>query len=183
MYGTLKINGSKLWLPAFLLVFQAVKVKAHQVDSLGLSAKPYFFTKMLKAGDSLFRKDASLLKAHMVFDSLDVEMLSPSLLKFIYNDYARGKIEPTYGSLIEALEWFKTTLGYIEFRKSVTIYRKLEKVKVDPKNWEADKELFERLGFTQADLEDFKSFLAEPKYSGMNYREAYVAYMAYINSL
>lgn len=169
----------------FLLgfVFQVVKVKANQVDSLWFSAKPYFFTKTLKVGDSLFRKDASLLKQHVVFDSLDVEMLSPSVLKFIYNDYARGKTEPTYGSLIEALKWFRTTLGYIEFRKSVAIYRKMEKVKVDLKNWGTDKELFERLGFTQADLEDFKSFISEPKQTAMNYREAYLAYMAYINSL
>ncbi|MNQ99814.1 hypothetical protein D3C85_1155640 [compost metagenome] len=51
------------------------------------------------------------------------------------------------------------------------------------KDWEMDKELFVRMGFTVSDLEDFKNFIAQPERSELTYMQAFSQYMSEIEAM
>jgi hypothetical protein len=55
--------------------------------------------------------------------------------------------------------------------------------KVNLDNWESDKELFVRMGFTAGDLEDFKGFLGSLGPENLTYKAALTRYMTEIEAM
>lgn len=147
-----------------------------------LSTQPNFLKARLKANDSLFVEDIAVLKKFVTLDSIDLEILKPQILYTILNESHVDTIV-TYKKLVEAVQLFKQNIGYSEFRKGMLLYKQMAAIKVNPANWENDQLLFRKLGFTEADLEDFLLFISKPAHKDLNYKEAYLAYMKEIDSL
>ncbi|WP_233164536.1 hypothetical protein [Pedobacter sp. ASV28] len=171
-------------LMAILLFILSTFVYAQEgVSSRELLKKqPNFLTTHLKASDTLFLKDIAVLKNFIVMDSVDVEILKPQILYTLLNENTIDTTA-TYKTLIDAILTFKQGIGYLEFRKGIILYKQMAIVKVNPKNWENDQILFKRLGFTEADLEDFLLFISKQENKDLNYKEAYLAYMKEIDRL
>lgn len=151
-------------------------------DKKLLSKEPNFLKARLKPTDSLFVKDIEVLKKFVVLDSVDIEILKPQIL---YSILSESNVDTlvTYKKLVEAVQMFKQNIGYTEFRKGILLYKQMATIKVNPENWIKDQELFRKLGFTEADLEDFLLFISKPENKNLNYKEAYLAYMKEIDSL
>ncbi len=147
-----------------------------------LSQEPYFLKTRLKATDTLFLKDIEVLKTFVALDSVDIELLKPQILYTILIESHVDTIV-TYKKLVDAVQAFKQNIGYAEFRKGVLLYKQMATIRVNPENWQNDQALFRKLGFTEADLEDFLLFISKPVHRNVNYKEAYLAYMKEIDSL
>ena len=147
-----------------------------------LSQEPNFLKTRLKASDSLFLKDISVLQKFVLLDSVDLEILKPQILYTILSESNVDTVV-TYKKLVESVQAFKQNIGYTEFRKGILLYKQMAAIKVNPSNWENDQLLFRKLGFTEADLEDFLLFISKPEHQKLNYKEAYLAYMKEIDSL
>lgn len=176
-----QIKGFALNLILIITAFKASSQESVNDRKL-LSGEPNFLKVRLKSTDSLFVKDVAVLKKFIAFDSVDSEILKPQIL---YAVLSESKIDSaiTYKTLIDAIRTFKQGIGYTEFRKGIILYREMATVKVNPNNWEKDQTLFRKLGFTEADLEDFLLFISKPEHQNLNYKEAYLAYMKEIDSL
>lgn len=171
-------------LSTSLLLFTSLFVTAQQNtdDEKLLSAQPNFLKTRLKASDSLFVEDIAVLKKFIALDSIDVEILKPQILYTILSESSVDSVV-TYKKLVDAVQLFKQNIGYSEFRKGMLLYKQMAAIKVNPSNWENDQLLFRKLGFTEADLEDFLLFISKPAHKDFNYKEAYLAYMKEIDSL
>ena len=167
-----------------LLLLSSIFTFAQQatVDSKMLSEQPNFLKSRLKASDSLFVKDITVLRKFVELDSVDIEILKPQILYTILSDNNIDTVV-TYKTLVDAVKAFKNNIGYSEFRKGILLYKQMASIKVNPENWVNDQALFRRLGFTEADLEDFLLFISKSEHKNMNYKEAYLAYMKEIDSL
>lgn len=165
---------------ASLLSFFAKAQKASSNDLL--KQEPHFLNVRVKATDSLFLADLKVLKQFIPFDGVDNELLKPQLLAAIVSE-AKPDTVVTYQKLIDVINTFKQGIGYIEFRKGIVLYREMAELRVNPNNWEKDQLLFRKLGFTEADLEDFLLFISKPENKNLNYKQAYLAYMKEIDNL
>ncbi|KEQ28167.1 hypothetical protein N180_00585 [Pedobacter antarcticus 4BY] len=148
-----------------------------------LSDRPYFLEHELKSKDSLFAVDTLTLKKYITFDSLDVELLKAPVLREILLGEARIGRPATYQTMVTYIAYYRQTVAYREFRENLSLFKRMESLKVNPLNWEMDKVLFNRLGFTESDLEDFKSYISSPEHADMNYKQAYIGYMNEIMAL
>ncbi len=148
----------------------------------GLNITPHFLKVKLKATDSLFKEDLKILKQHIQFDDIDTAILKPNLLYFLMAEKSTDTLA-NYQTLINTVTKFKNDIGYKELRKGIILYRELASLTVNPQNWQQDQQLFRRLGFTEADLEDFLLFISKLENKELNYRAAYLAYMKEIESL
>ncbi len=148
-----------------------------------LTERPHFLKQKLSATDSLFLKDIAIIKNFVVLDSLDEEMLKPQILMVILSDQHTLDTVITYQTLVTAVKTFKQGIGYPEFRKGLLLYKEMAAIIVNPENWEKDQLLFKRLGFTEADLEDFLLFISKSEHKKLNYKQAYLAYMREIDNL
>lgn len=173
----------KFLMTSFLLSLGFVAFSQENTeDQKLLSQKPNFLKTRLKASDSLFLKDISVLQKFVALDSVDLEILKPQILYTILSESNVDTVV-TYKKLLESVQAFKQNIGYAEFRKGILLYKQMAAVKVNPSNWENDQLLFRKLGFTEADLEDFLLFISKPERKELNYKEAYLAYMKEIDSL
>lgn len=147
-----------------------------------LSKVPNFLKSRLKHTDSLFLEDINLIKRYVQLDSIDLEILKPQIL---YAVLIETKVDSavTYKTLINAIQTFKGGIGYTEFRKGIILYKQMALVKVNPQNWANDQVLFRKLGFTEADLDDFLLFISKTENKELNYKQAYLAYMQEIDNL
>ncbi len=178
-YYFCKMN-RKIGLLLFAILIGFIALAQQQSDVL--QKQPNFLRARLKHNDPLFIEDVKVLKQFVEFDSIDVEILKPQLLYTIISETKPDTLI-TYHTLIAAINSFKQGIGYVEFRKGIILYREMASLKVNPKNWEKDQLLFRKLGFTEADLEDFLLFIAKPENANLNYKQAYLAYMKEIDSL
>lgn len=171
-------------LATFLLLFITYFSYAQKntADQSTLSKAPHFLQSRLKSTDSLFLEDISVIKKHIQLDSVDLEILKPQIL---YAVLIETKVDSavTYKTLIEAIQTFKGGIGYTEFRKGIVLYKQMAAIKVNPQNWSNDQVLFRKLGFTEADLDDFLVFISKAENKEMNYKQAYLAYMKEIDNL
>lgn len=174
----------KLLFTITLFIFSCfAQAQEVAVNQKLLHEKPNFLKQRLKATDPLFIQDISVLKQFMVLDSLDEEMLKPQILLVVLSDSRPADSVITYQTLINAVQVFKKGIGYTEFRKGLLLYKEMAALIVNPDNWELDQTLFKRLGFTEADLEDFLLFISKSENKKLNYKQAYLAYMKEIDSL
>jgi len=169
-------------LASLLLASTSSNAQHNKEDLELLSKEPQFLKTRLKASDTLYQKDLAVLKKFVVLDSVDIEILKPKILYSILSESSIDTIV-TYKKLVAAVETFKQNIGYSEFRKAVLLYKEMASVRVNPANWANDQILFRKLGFTEADLEDFLLFISKPAHQQLNYKEAYLAYMKEIDSL
>ena len=175
---------STLVFTIILFLFgSGLKAQESPVGQKTLTERPSFLKQKLNANDSLFLKDISIIKNFVVLDSLDEEMLKPQILMVILSDQHTLDTVITYQTLVTAVKTFKQGIGYPEFRKGLLLYKEMAAIIVNPENWEKDQLLFKRLGFTEADLEDFLLFISKSEHKKMNYKQAYLAYMREIDNL
>jgi hypothetical protein len=171
-------------LATFLLVFVTSFGYAQEntADQSILSKEPNFLKTRLKSTDSLFLIDINVIKTYVTLDSIDIEILKPQIL---YTVLIEAKVDSavTYQTLINAIQTFKEGIGYAEFRKGIILYKQMALIKVNPQNWTNDQALFRKLGFTEADLDDFLLFISKAENKDMNYKQAYLAYMKEIDNL
>lgn len=175
--------GFKLIFTSILLITASTVHAQTSVSNHELLAKePNFLKSRLKSTNSLYLADINTIKKFINLDSIDLEILKPQIL---YSILSESKIDSTvtYKTLVDAVQSFKQHIGYSEFRKGILLYKQLATMKVNPDNWQNDQALFKRLGFTEADLEDFLLFISKPENKDLNYKEAYLAYMKEIDSL
>lgn len=169
---------------SFSMVFLSFSSRAQTIyQPEVLTQEPYFAKHRAKPSDSLFKRDVSILKYFGKFNGPDTGLLKAPVLGTILFDQVSAGKKATYQTIIDYLLRFKETDGYREFLNGFLLYKKLEDKKVSVADWENDKIFFVRMGFTEADLEDFKSYISMPTHQQMTYKEAYSAYMKELDEL
>jgi hypothetical protein len=148
-----------------------------------LKKQPYFAANKAMPTDSLFLQDVKILKHYLDLDSIDMELLKTNVLSALMLDQVNAGKASTFKVLVDYFKDFKSSISYQDFRKGVLLYRKMERQPVNLSNWDTDKQLFVKLGFTESDLEDFKEYISERAPKNINYKEAYVGYMKEIDAL
>lgn len=148
-----------------------------------LAKEPYFVKNEVSQNDSLYLKDLAILKTCGKFSETDSLLFKGSIFLAVMDKQLADTSNVTYASVIKAINLFKQTNTYKEFLEGVTLYKSLESKKVNTATWETDKALFVRLGFTVADLEDFKEFISNEKHQNLTYKQAYILYMKEIDAL
>jgi hypothetical protein len=148
-----------------------------------LDTEPYFVQHKTAEQDSLLKRDIQILKHCGNFDSVDSLFFKGPILGALMLDQSRLGKPATYRTLIEMLTTFRETESYKEFAKGMLLYRTLKGKKVNLKEWDTDKELFVRMGFTVNDLEDFKVFLTDSEHEKLTYQEALTKYMSEIEAM
>lgn len=185
MRELMKLSIFCLFSPFFFL-FSGFPVFAQQdtIDCVKvLDTEPYFVKHKTAEQDVMLKRDIEILKHCGNFDSIDNEFFKGSILGALMLDQVRLGKPATYRTLIEMLTVFRETASYKDFAEGIVLYRNLKKKKVSLEEWETDKELFVRMGFTVNDLEDFKVFLSKPEHIKLTYGEALTQYMAEIEAM
>lgn len=173
------------YLIAALFVFFCAFVKAQDVADCEklLDKEPYFVRHKGSDKDSLLQKDIRILKHCGNFENIDSVFLKGPMLGALMLDQVRIGKPATYRTLIDYFAAFKKTLAYKDFIKGLVLYKEMAAKKVNLDNWESDKELFVRMGFTTGDLEDFKGFLAGLVSENLTYKSALTRYMTEIEAM
>lgn len=173
------------YLIAILFVFFCAFVKAQDVTDCEklLDKEPYFVRHKGSDKDSLLKKDIRILKHCGNFEDIDSVFLKGPMLGALMLDQVRIGKPATYRTLIEYFAAFKKTLAYKDFIKGLVLYKEMAVKKVNLDNWESDKELFVRMGFTAGDLEDFKGFLGSLVSENLTYKAALTRYMTEIEAM
>ena len=171
----------KYLLIAFMLFCSAVKAQDVTDCEKLLDKEPYFVRH--KGVDSLLLKDIRLLKHCGNFESIDSVFLKGPMLGALMLDQARLGKPATYRTLINYFNNYKQTAAYKDFVKGLILYKELAQKKINLENWETDKELFIRMGFTVGDLDDFKSYLAKLSAEDLTYKAALTRYMSEIEAM
>lgn len=148
-----------------------------------LDEEPYFARHNGKTEDMLFLRDIRILKRFGRFEGLDSAFLKAAILGNIMIEQVRLGKPATYRTVIDYVSNFRQTEAYQQFAEGITLFKKLQDKKVNPDNWDEDKALFVRLGFTEADLDDFRNYIGDPVHKDLTYKQAYAAYMKEIESL
>jgi hypothetical protein len=168
-----------------LSLFRSVDSSAQEkfpYDSF-LQKQPHFATQKVMPTDSLFLQDVKILKHYLQLDSFDLELLKPNVLSALMLEQVNAGKASTFKVLVDYFKDFKSSISYQDFRNGVMLYRKMERQPVNLSNWDTDKQLFIKLGFTESDLEDFKEYMSQRAPKNINYKEAYVGYMKEIEAL
>lgn len=148
-----------------------------------LDQEPFFVKHKTSEKDSLLKRDIAILKHCGDFESIDSVFFKGPMLGALMLDQVRTGKPATYRTLIDYFNDYKKTPAYRDFVKGLVIYQELAGKKINLNNWEADKELFVRMGFTAGDLEDFKSFLSGLATENLTYKAALTRYMSEIEAM
>jgi hypothetical protein len=148
-----------------------------------LDHTPGFLQKDSASADSLFKNDVMVLEQLWHFDSIDAALLKKPVLSVMLRDQVAMGKPATYRTIIESITNFKRTEAYQDFITGIILYRKLAAMPVNLQNWDTDKILFARMGFTESDLDDFEKFLRKPEQANMTYKQAYMGYMKELDGL
>lgn len=148
-----------------------------------LDTEPYFVRHKSLAADSLLKRDIAVLKHCGDFDDVDSVFFKGAMLGALMLDQVRIGKPATYRTLIDYFAEFKKTISYKDFVKGLALYREMAAKKVNLNNWETDKELFVRMGFTAGDLDDFKGFLTGVASENLTYKAALTRYMSEIEAM
>lgn len=148
-----------------------------------LDKEPFFVKHKTSEKDSLLKRDIAILKHCGNFERIDSVFFKGPMLGALMLDQVRIGKPATYRTLIDYFNDYKKTPAYRDFVKGLVIYQELAGKKINLNNWEADKELFVRMGFTAGDLEDFKSFLSGLATESLTYKAALTRYMSEIEAM
>ncbi|WP_316815968.1 hypothetical protein [Pedobacter nyackensis] len=165
-------------------LFSAVVNAQRTIDcEKELDKEPYFVKHKTSEKDSLLKRDIAILKHCGNFESIDSVFFKGQMLGSLMLDQVRLGKPATYRTLIEYFAEFKKTIGYKDFIKGLVLYKEMAMKKVNLDNWETDKELFVRMGFTVGDLDDFKGFLTSVASENLTYKVALTRYMSEIEAM
>lgn len=148
-----------------------------------LDREPYFVRHKSGEKDLALKRDIEILKRCGNFDPVDSAFLKGAMLGTLMLQEVRAGKPATYRTIVNFFRDFRKTPEYKDFSYGLSMYRKLGGKKVNLKDWETDKELFVRMGFTVNDLEDFKNFIAQPEHSELTYMQAFSQYMSEIEAM
>lgn len=148
-----------------------------------LDKEPYFVKHKTSEKDSLLKRDIAILKHCGTFESIDSVFFKGQMLGSLMLDQVRIGRPATYRTLIDYFTEFKKTIAYRDFIKGLVLYKEMAAKKVNLDNWETDKELFVRMGFTVGDLDDFKGFLTSVAAENLTYKAALTRYMSEIEAM
>ncbi len=148
-----------------------------------LDTEPFFVQHKSSGQDDRLKKDMEILRHCGNFEAIDTVFFKGPMLGALMLDQVRTGKPATYRTLIDYFQAYKKTPAYAEFVKGLTLYQELAEKKIDLKNWEVDKELFVRMGFTVGDLEDFKLFLSGQTVENLTYKAALTRYMSEIEAM
>jgi len=173
------------YLIFFILAFSFSAIYAQDIIECEkvLDKEPYFVKHKLSEKDSLLKRDIAILKHCGVFESIDSVFFKGQMLGSLMLDQVRIGKPATYRTLIDYFAGFKKTIAYKDFIKGLVLYREMAAKKVNLDNWETDKELFVRMGFTVGDLDDFKGFLTSVTSENLSYKAALTRYMSEIEAM
>lgn len=168
------------YLTLFVFVFSCTTAIAQEVIDCKklLDTEPYFVQHKSSEKDSLLKRDIAILKHCGNFETIDSVFFKGPMLGALMLDQVRIGKPATYRTLIDYFNDYKKTIAYKDFIKGLVIYKELAQKKIDLNNWETDKELFVRMGFTVGDLEDFKSFLTNVAGQNLTYKAALTKYLS-----
>lgn len=148
-----------------------------------LDKEPYFVRHKSGEKDIALLRDIEILKHCGNFDAVDSALLKGPILGVLMLQEVRAGKPATYRTIVNFFNNYRSSKEYKDFSYGLTLYRKIGKKKVSPDDWESDKELFVRMGFTVADLEDFKLFILDPERASLTYMQAYIRYMSEIEGM
>lgn len=148
-----------------------------------LDREPFFVRHKSSEKDSLLKRDIAILKHCGNFERADSVFFNGAMLGALMLDQVRTGKPATYRTLISYFNAYKKTPAYKDFVRGLVIYQELAGKKINLDNWEADKELFVRMGFTAGDLEDFKHFLSGLATESVTYKAALTRYMSEIEAM
>lgn len=173
------------YLTFFLTIFCCAALKAQDILDCGrlLDKEPYFVRNKTLGNDSLLQCDIVILKHCGNFEKVDSVFLNGPMLGALMLDQVRVGKPATYRTLVDYFDHYKKTTAYRDFVKGLLLYQEMAEKKVDLAYWDTDKELFIRMGFTAADLEDFKNFLSGPGNKNLSYKAAFSNYMTEIEAM
>ncbi len=126
--------------------------------------------------DSSLLKDITILEQCGNFDSVSIELLKGPVLAPILLQHFNENKPLTYRLLLQYIDDFKKTDGYKKFAELTLLSKQMENKKVDPKNWDSDKKLFEQLGMSESEMAAFKEFISKPENANLTYKQASLNY-------
>lgn len=173
----------QLFFFIFLLSFSTVYAQEHIDCEKVLDQEPYFVKHKTTEKDSLLKRDIAILKHCGNFEGVDSVFLKGQMLGSLMLDQVRIGKPATYRTLIDYFAEFKKTISYKDFVKGLVLYQEMAEKKVNLDTWEADKELFVRMGFTVGDLNDFKDYLSEIAAENLTYKVALTKYLSEIEAM
>lgn len=164
----------------FIFLLSSFTVYAQQVIDCEkvLDKEPYFVRNKTAETDSLLQRDIAILKHCGNFEGIDSVFLKGKMLGSLMLDQVRIGKPATYRTLIDYFAEFKKTISYKDFVKGLVLYQEMATKKVNLDNWDTDKELFVRMGFTVGDLNDFKAFIKGIAAENLTYKLALTKYLA-----
>lgn len=148
-----------------------------------LDTEPYFVRHKSAAGDSLLKRDIAILKHCGNFEAVDSVFFKGAMLGALMLDQVRIGKPATYRTLVDYFKDYRKTAAYKDFVKGLLLYQQIAAKKINLDNWETDKELFVRMGFTVTDLDDFKQYLLGLSAEGLTYKAALTRYMSEIEGM
>jgi hypothetical protein len=160
-------------------VYSQQKIDCEKV----LDKEPHFVKHKTPATDSLLKRDIEILKHCGNFEGIDTVFLKGQMLGSLMLDQVRIGKPATYRTLIDYFAAFKKTISYKDFVKGLVLYQEMASKKVNLDNWESDKELFVRMGFTVGDLNDLKNYLSDLKAENLTYKAALTRYLSEIEAM
>lgn len=172
-------------LPLLVFLFSGIALYAQPAIDCEkiLDKEPYFVKHKSSGQDSMLKRDIAILKHCGSFEGIDTVFLKGQMLGSLMLDQVRIGKPATYRTLIDYFSAFKNTIAYQDFVKGLVLYNELAMKKVNLDNWEKDKELFVRMGFTAGDLDDFKEYLAGLAVENLTYKAALTRYMSEIEAM
>lgn len=172
-----------LVVPLFVFICTVTNAQEYIDCRKVLDQEPYFVKHKTSEKDSLLKRDIAILKHCGNFEGIDSVFLKGQMLGTLMLDQVRLGKPATYRTLIEYFVDFKKTIAYKDFVKGLVLYKEMASKKVNLENWNVDKELFVRMGFTVGDLDDFKLFLANLAAENLTYKAALTRYMSEIEAM
>ncbi|WP_073232658.1 hypothetical protein [Pedobacter caeni] len=186
----MKIKSTGMLMSKYLLVFVVLIFTGFSGVAQGLTdcekildQEPYFVRHKSGAQDQALKRDIEILKRCGNFDPVDSAFLKGPMLGTLMLQEVRAGKPATYRTIINFFSNFRKTAEYKDFSYGLSMYRKLGGKKVSLTDWETDKELFVRMGFTVNDLEDFKIFITQKEHSSLTYMQAFSQYMSEIEAM
>ncbi|WP_316793798.1 hypothetical protein [Pedobacter frigoris] len=148
-----------------------------------LDTEPYFVKNKSGEKDHSLIRDIEILKRCGNFNSTDSAFLKGPILGVLMLEQVNAGKPATYRTIVDFFAEFRKTNKYKDFEYGLSLYKKIGQKRIDLKNWDADQELFVRMGFTVNDLNDFKAFMSQPEQAGLTYMAALTKYMTEIDAM
>lgn len=177
------MNIKLLVFPVLLFLnFSAIAQRTINCEEL-LDQEPYFVKNKSAEKDLALRRDIEILKHCGNFNSIDSAFLKGPILGVLMLEQVNAGKPATYRTIIDFFTGFRKTAKYKDFSYGFSLYRKMGQKKVNLDDWETDKELFIRMGFTVNDLEDFKLYIARSENVDLTYMAVLTRYMTEIEEM